>query len=151
MTMAKGQMQPGPEEMPLPGVEDAFQFHLTFAPAVAVGRLGTGGHREIFSVTEGRVAGGRLSGTILSGSETRLVRGDGVTIVEAVYLVSASDGALIRVIGTGFDAETESFSGTQMTIVFEADDDGAHGWLATRAFLARRPAGASVLAVSQIV
>lgn len=141
------------EEMPVPGLKEAFRFHMDFGPSVGVGRLATGGQRTILPLTGGHIEGEKLTARLISGSETHLSRLDGVTTIEAVYLVDAGDGSFIRIIGTGCRAEDQSkgFDGVRMTIVFEVDEGSAHSWLATRAFVAERPGDAALLTIAQIV
>lgn len=139
------------EEMPVPGLEEAFRFHMEFGLSAEVGRLATGGRRSILPLVAGRVEGERLQARLLSGSETHLSRLDGVTTIEAVYVVQAEDGSVIRILGTGCRAERSGFDGVRMTIVFEVDEGAAHAWLATRAFVAERATGADTLTIAQII
>jgi len=141
------------EEMPVPGLEEAFRFHMDFNPTALVGRLATGGQRAILPLIGGRIEGDKLNARLISGSETHLSRRDGVTTIEAVYLVEAEDGSIIRIVGTGCRAEGRSgdFDGARMTIMFEVDEGSAHSWLATRAFVAERPSDSDLLTIAQIV
>jgi len=118
-----------------------------------VGKLATGGRRTILPLAGGHIEGERLRARLVSGSETHLSRLDGVTTIEAVYVMEAEDGSFIRIIGTGCRAEgrSEGFDGARMTIVFEVDDGSAHSWLATRAFVAERRGDAALLTIAQIV
>ncbi|MPT49223.1 MAG: DUF3237 domain-containing protein [Sphingobium sp.] len=139
------------QDMPSPGLEEAFRLNLTFADMMQVGKLATGGRRAVAPVTGGQLNGERLSANVLSGSETRLTRLDGVTTIEAVYLIAAENASLIRIIGTGMDVREGGYDGVRMSIVFEVDDASPHSWLATRAFIAERARGSDTLIIVQII
>lgn len=138
------------DEMPAPGLSEVFKLRLVLGNEYAIGRLATGGQRIVVPVQSGVIQSADLDATITSGSETCLTRKDGVTTVEAVYLLSTADGATVRMIGTGMKAAGSGFDGIRMTIVFEVDEVCAHAWLATRAFVAERAEGSDTLTIFQI-
>lgn len=139
------------DDMPVPGLEQAFTFELDFAPALEIGRLATGGVRAVHPVTGGTMQGLGLAGTVIGGSETLLSRKDGITVVEAAYLVAMADGGVIRVLGTGYLTQDAGFDGMRLSLAFEADEGAPQAWLATRAFIGERPAGSAILDIAQIV
>src|ERR1700761_3629165 len=60
------------------------------------------GLRRIIPILGGRASGPRLTGEILAaGADFQLFRADGVTILEARYVLRASDGPLIAVTNVG--------------------------------------------------
>lgn len=61
-----------------------------------------GGQLRIATVSGGTIAGQRLRGTILPGGIDWLTtRGDGVTLLDARFVLSTDDGALIAMAFTG--------------------------------------------------
>lgn len=136
---------------PVPGLAARFVVRADAGPAIAIGRLATGGTRRHLPVAGGTFAGDGIDGTVVGGSETALHRPDGVIVIEAVYLVHTADGAALRLIGTGYQTDDAGFAGTRMTIVFETDEDGPQAWLTTRAFVGERRSGDPALAIFEIL
>ena len=61
------------------------------------------GRRRIIGITGGRFSGERLSGRVLpGGADWQIVRGDGVSQLEARYTLETADGALIYVRNRGY-------------------------------------------------
>jgi len=140
-----------PDLMPTPALEDAFVLDIEPGPELAIGRLATGGVRSVRAVQRGSFAGSGIKGALVSGTETMLARRDGVTVIEASYILLMADGSPVRILGTGYVAEGEGFDGTRMTLTFEVHEGSPCAWLANRAFIAERPAGATALRIAQIV
>lgn len=136
-------------DMPVPTLAPAFTLVASPGGSLVVGRLATGGTRQHRLYASGRFAGRGIEGALVTGSETLLHRPDDVTTVEANFLVATSDGAMLRLIGIGYETDAP-FAGTRMTIVIEADEDGPHAALTTRAFAAERLAGSDTLAIAAI-
>ena len=135
----------GPDDMPTPGLEPAFTLAAPLGSPVVIGRLATGGRRVYVPLAQGRFSGEGIEAEVMSGGETWLERPDGVTVVEASILVRTAAGDVLRLIGTGYRVDR-----TRMTIVFEADEDGPHAALTTRAFVAERTADGDLLAIERI-
>lgn len=136
------------DDMPTPRAEETFTLTIDFAPAEAVGRLATGGVREVLSITSGHIGGRSLDATVVSGTETRLARCDGVTTVEVSCLLRPEALPPIRLVGTGFLTDA---IGTRMNVYFEVAEGSEHDWLATRVFVAERALGGTAFAVNQVV
>jgi hypothetical protein len=143
-------MTPNDDILPAPALEPAFTLSAVLGEATVIGRLATGGVREYRAVCGGRFTGPGAEGDLLTGGETWLRRSDGVSVVEAVYLVRTEHGSVLRLIGTGYDVDADGFAGTRMTIVVEVDEEGEFGWLSTRAFVAERPAGSDVFVIALV-
>jgi len=139
------------ETMPTPALEDALVLYLEFGPPLTLGRLATGGVRSLMTVVGGSVDGSAGSGIIAGGRETRLTRADGVTVIDAIYLLVMLDGAAVRLFGTGYLTETPEFAGTRMSISFEVDESSPRAWLATQCFLGERATGTAVLNVAKVL
>ncbi len=133
-------------DMPIPSLADAYALILGPYAVTTIGRLATGGTRRLRTFPIGRFEGRGIGGRIVSAVETLLDRPDGITVVEAHYIVRTAAGETIRLIGTGYETAAP-FAGLRLTIVFEADEDGGCAHLPTRAFLAERPAGGDTLAI----
>jgi hypothetical protein len=136
-------------DMPVPAFASAYRLNAAPDASIEIGRLATGGTRLHRAYTKGGFEGRGIEGTLQSGGETLLQRPDGVTIVEAVLLIHTTNDAVIRLIGTGYETQAP-FAGTRMTVVIEADEDGPHAALTTRAFAAERPAGTDMLTLYEI-
>lgn len=60
------------------------------------------GHRRVIPITGGSVTGPLLTGEVLGvGADWSVVRGDGVPVVTARYLVRTDDGVVLTVTNTG--------------------------------------------------
>jgi hypothetical protein len=136
---------------PTPGLAHAFDLRIERGDPVDVGAIATGGRRTMLPVKGGVLQGGGLNGRLAGGSEVLLARADGVTEVEANYYVAFNNGASARAFGKGYVTSGADFAGMQLSLLFEAAEDGPVAELATRAFLAEQPQGSSVLTVSRIV
>ncbi len=63
---------------------------------------GVRGRRRIVPIEDGTVTGPRLEGRVLSGgADFQLLRGDGVTEIQARYIIESADGARIYVENSG--------------------------------------------------
>ena len=68
--------------------------------ALGMGRLG---QRRIIQIAGGRVSGPRLNGRILPGGADWLtVSQDGVSLMDARYLLETDDGEIVEIIDQGF-------------------------------------------------
>ena len=79
-----------------------FTATITVGPTVDLGPGARGGRRMV-PILSGTFEGPSIKGVILpGGTDWQLVRGDGVTEIEAHYTLKTDDGVLIRVINKGF-------------------------------------------------
>ncbi|GLY43178.1 UPF0311 protein [Amycolatopsis sp. NBRC 101858] len=83
------------------------------------------GHRRVIPITGGTVTGPRITGEVLGiGADWSVVRGDGVAVVTAQYLIRTDDGVVLTVTNTGaFTAQ-----GIVTTPRIEAPE-GPYSWL----------------------
>lgn len=134
------------ETIIVPVLVPAFALRLERAGSIVIGQVTTGGQRSQIAITGGSFAGEGLSGTVVGGSETLLARGDGVTVVEASYLVSFGTAGTVRAHGTGY----RTSAGLRLSLLFEADAAGPLAALTTRAYLAEQPVGEAELTIARI-
>jgi hypothetical protein len=89
-----------PEPMK-PDLELAFEARALLAPPLNVGETPQG-TRRVIPITGGTFSGPRLRGAILAGgADWQYLRPDGVTILEAQYLLRTDDDVLIQVTNRG--------------------------------------------------
>jgi hypothetical protein len=82
-------------------LEALLKAEITLAPPQDLGDAPLG-RRRIVPITGGRFRGERLSGRVLpGGADWQIVRGDGVSQLEARYTLETDDGALIYVRNVG--------------------------------------------------
>ncbi len=86
--------------MDAPLLRPALELKVEVAAPVSLGRTGQG-ERRIVPITGGQVSG-RLTGRILpGGADDQVLGSDGVTRLDARYLIETDQGALIHVENTG--------------------------------------------------
>lgn len=139
------------DQTPIPGLAPAFEFLVERGAPVELGDLAIGGRRTHVPVTGGTVAGDELAGRLVGGAELLFERADGVTVVEASYLLRTGDGHAARAFGQGYRTQTGEFAGTRLTLLFEADEAGPLAGLCAAAFVAEALPGAALLSISRIV
>jgi Protein of unknown function (DUF3237) len=84
-----------------PSLTFAFKIAITVALPLVIGDS-VAGLRRVINITGGAVAGPRLNGRVLAGgADTQLIRADGLTEIDARYVIEADDGALISVENIG--------------------------------------------------
>lgn len=84
-----------------PELELAFEARATLAAPLAVGPTPEGA-RRVIPITGGVFSGPALRGVILSGgADWQYLRPDGVTVLEAQYLLRTDDDVLIQVMNRG--------------------------------------------------
>jgi hypothetical protein len=84
-----------------PVLEHVFDVAVQVAPPLAIGETGAG-VRRIVDILGGTVAGPRLQGRIRpGGADFQLIRPDGAAVLQARYVIEATDGALIYVENEG--------------------------------------------------
>lgn len=139
------------------GREDEFvaQLDCEVATPIVIGPV-PGGERRVVPILGGRIAGPHLEGELLpGGTDTQLIRADGVTEIVARYTVRLLNGALVQVTNRGLrHAAPEDMARLlrgefvppervyfRTTPVFETPSP-EHAWLHSRLFLGfgeRRP------------
>lgn len=83
--------------MPPPTFELIFSARVTVAAPHDLGDVAKGGRRMV-AITGGEFAGPGIRGAVLpGGADWQILRTDGVTELEAHYLLRTDDGALIEV------------------------------------------------------
>jgi hypothetical protein len=87
--------------MRAPGLWHVADFSVDVAEPIVVGQTPEG-LRRMVPILGGSVSGPRLEGEIFAaGADFQLFRSDGVTMLEARYVLRASDGATIAVTNVG--------------------------------------------------
>jgi hypothetical protein len=82
---------------PSPALEFIFDAHVTVGAPLDLGDVAKGGRRMV-PITGGTFAGPQMRGTVLpGGADWQVLRSDGVAELEARYVLSTDDGALIAV------------------------------------------------------
>jgi hypothetical protein len=84
------------QEPAAPPLEFIFDARVTVDAALALGDVGKGG-RRIVPITGGEFSGPDIRGTVLTGADWQVIRGDGTAELEARYTLRTDDGALIAV------------------------------------------------------
>lgn len=135
----------------VPGLAPVFDAVIERGAPVTVGRLAIGGQRVHVPVTGGKFSGEGVFGKIVGGSETLFDRGNGTSVVEAVYYIENAAGAVARAMGAGYRTDTGDFLGIRMSMLFEADEDGPLSHLADSAFVAEQVKGANLMTIWRIV
>lgn len=138
------------EIAPLPRLAHAFDMSLERGESIDVGDLAIGGRRVYVPINGGSFLGEGLAATVVGGSETLFERGDGVTVVEAVFYIRSAAGWNARAFGNGYRTTGGDFSGTRLGLLFEADQDGPLSHLTALAFIAEQPAGSQLYSISRI-
>jgi hypothetical protein len=80
-----------------PTLEFTFAAHVLIGPPLDLGDVGKGG-RRIVPIVGGEFSGPNMRGRVLAGgADWQVLRGDGVSELEARYSLQTDDGALIEV------------------------------------------------------
>lgn len=117
-----------------PGVEFEFEAHVLLEPGIDIGQTSMGGRRRI-PIIGGTFEGKRIKGKVVPGGmDWQLIRGDGVTEVEADYMIQADDGAMIHVYNHGIIVPQDKGAYVRTNPQFEAPI-GPHDWLNKNIFL----------------
>lgn len=109
--------------------EFAFEALVSIAPAVRQGDTATG-KRRFIGITGGTFKGPRIEGQVIpGGADWQTVRADGVTVIEAIYALKTSDGAVIAVRNLGLVSPTEDGGRYVRTNPSFDAPQGPHDWL----------------------
>ena len=81
--------------------EHLFDLTLQLGELVTVGATPQG-ERRVAGIAGGTLAGAVLQGDVLCGSDTQLVRADGVLEIDAAYVVQLAQGGRVRIVNQGY-------------------------------------------------
>lgn len=86
---------------PEPTLEYAFTARINLGPPVELGTI-AGGRRRFIPITEGTVGGPRLAARVLAGGgDWQTIFPDGLTRVEAHYILMTEDGVIVEILNPG--------------------------------------------------
>jgi hypothetical protein len=125
---------PGGIPAPESGVR-VFELQIPLDRDEAVGTTPYGERRVAVGLA-GTVEGARLAGTVMEGAlDFELTLSNGMLEIEQILVLQTDDGdfILVRSAGVGPDAND-----VRVVLDFEAPSEGAHAWLNTGRFVARR-------------
>lgn len=95
----------GQSKLQPPKADAVFNLHLELGKPSDVGNVSTAGMRRVVPVTggmlEGPGMGAALKGKILPGADYQIIRPDGLTEIDAHYVVQLESGDLIYVTNRG--------------------------------------------------
>lgn len=96
----------GQSKLPPPKLDAAFNLHLELGKPNDVGAVSAAGMRRVVPVTGGMLegpgmGGAPLKGKILPGADYQIIRPDGLTEIDAHYVVQLESGDLIYVTNRG--------------------------------------------------
>ena len=91
-----GQTKPAP-----PKLEYAFDLHLQIGKPVDVGKTGPAGLRRVAPVVGGTLEGPGLKGKIQPGADYQIIHADGLTEIDAHYVVETEKGELLYIVNRG--------------------------------------------------
>lgn len=122
---------PAPVAVAPPALRHAFDLHVDVAPTRRIGH-GVGEVLEFTPIVGGTVDGPLLTGTVEPfGGDWSTTR-EGVTTLEARYLIRAGDGAVIDIVNRGFWRDRDRYFRTSP--VFRTDTP-QHMWLTEHVFV----------------
>jgi hypothetical protein len=91
-----GQSKPAPPKLDL-----VFDLHLDLGKPTDVGQIGPAGARRVAPVLGGTLQGPGLKGKILPGADYQIIHPDGLTEIDAHYVVQLDNGDLLYVTNRG--------------------------------------------------
>ena len=119
-----------PPSADIPHAELAYEAIVLLGPAEEIGQT-PHGKRVRIPIIGGTFRGPRLSGTVFpEGMDWQLVRPDGMTEVEASYLMREKDGTVIHIHNKGVAGKGYA----RTSAVFEVPN-GPHAWLNEAVFV----------------
>jgi len=117
-----------------PDLELAFEAHAMLATPLVIGTTPQGA-RRVIPITGGTFSGAAMRGAILAGgADWQYQRADGVTVLEARYLLRTDDDVLIQVSNYGLRHGPEDVM--RRVAAGEAVDPSAYYFRATPSFSA---------------
>lgn len=84
-----------------PKLEHVFDLHLQLGKPTDVGKVGPEGHRRVVPVLGGTLDGPGLKGKIQPGVDFQIIEPDGLTQLDAHYVVQLENGDLLYVTNRG--------------------------------------------------
>ncbi len=90
------QSKPAPPKLDL-----VFNLHLELGKPTDVGKIGPAGSRRVVPVAGGTLEGPGLKGKILPGVDFQIIHPDGLTELDAHYVVQLENGDLLYVTNRG--------------------------------------------------
>jgi hypothetical protein len=82
--------------------EYAFTIEAAIAAAMPMG-MSVDGERRSIPITGGSVNGAEINGEVIpGGADYQVTRGDGTTLLRAVYMIRTEDGVLVNVVNEGY-------------------------------------------------
>jgi uncharacterized protein DUF3237 len=84
-----------------PKLEHVFDLHLQLGKPTDVGKVGPAGNRRVVPVNGGTLEGPGLKGKILPGVDFQIIQPDGLTELDAHYVVQLENGDLLYVTNRG--------------------------------------------------
>ena len=94
--MLLGQSKPAAPKLDL-----VFDLHLDLGKPTDVGQIGPAGARRVAPVLGGTLQGPGLKGKILPGADYQIIHPDGLTEIDAHYVVQLDNGDLLYVTNRG--------------------------------------------------
>jgi hypothetical protein len=91
-----GQSKPVPPKLDL-----AFDLHLELGKPTDVGQIGPAGSRRVAPVLGGTLQGAGLKGKIMPGADYQIIHPDGLTEIDAHYVVQMENGDLLYITNRG--------------------------------------------------
>lgn len=109
--------------------EFAFEALVSIDAATKIGDTALG-KRRFIGITGGSFKGPRIEGEVIpGGADWQTVRADGVTVIEAIYALKTTDGAVIAVRNLGLVAPTQDGGRYVRTNPTFDAPQGPHDWL----------------------
>ena len=109
--------------------EFAFEALVSIDAATKIGDTALG-KRRFIGITGGSFKGPRIEGEVIpGGADWQTVRADGVTVIEAIYALRTTDGAVIAVRNLGLVAPTQDGGRYVRTNPTFDAPQGPHDWL----------------------
>lgn len=119
---------PPPADVPIG--EFVYEAIVTLGPVEQIGHT-PHGQRVRIPITGGTFKGPRISGTVFpEGMDWQLIRPDGMTELEASYLLREADGTVIHIRNRGLAGK-----GYARTVAEFEVPDGPHAWLNEAVFV----------------
>ncbi len=91
-----GESKPAP-----PKLDHVFDLHLELAKPTDVGQIGPAGLRRVVPVAGGTLEGPGLKGKIMPGADYQIIHPDGLTEIDAHYVIQMENGDLLYVTNRG--------------------------------------------------
>ncbi|WP_309645658.1 DUF3237 family protein [Phenylobacterium sp.] len=115
--------------------ELAFEALVSIGTPLDMGQTATG-KRRVIPITGRTFEGPKISGDVLAGgADWQTVRADGCAVVEAIYALEASDGAVIAVRNLGLVAPLGGGAPYVRTAPSFDAPAGPHDWLNRNIFV----------------